>query len=73
MKTSSDLLKDIYKEYQERLNSGAAKTCNSFNISTFIEKYGYSQSTINNLLDELESYGYINRWIIDAFELIVED
>lgn len=67
------LLDRIHDEYHNRLEQGK-KPEQSLNFENqfFIDKYGYSESEFINLLNELSDYGYIKKWIVAAFELIID-
>ena len=60
----------LYKLIQNEYNSSNK---NGFNYDLFINKYGYTKEELDIILDELSKYGLIEKWIIDGFELIVED
>lgn len=66
------LLEDIQKEYQNRLDEGKSPQCVAFSKEIFITKYNYSEKTLDKLLDELNDYGHIEKWITDDFELIID-
>ena len=71
-KLAQNLLNDIRKEYQNRLNNGESKSQVVFSQNIFIEKYNYSKNVLEKLLDELNNYGYIEKWITGDFEFIVD-
>lgn len=67
------LLSQTKEEYQNRLNEGVEKgSAIVFNNIFFIKKYKYNSNELKILLDELEQNGYIEKWILGAFELIVD-
>ena len=70
---ANKLLGDINTEYQNQLDSGInPKQAAIFNNKTFIDKYHYDSKTLNLALKELHDYGYIIKWQIPAFTLIVD-
>lgn len=70
---ASELLSIIQKEYNERLNSGINKSkATIFSNDYIIENYNYNPKTLKSLVKELVEYGYIEKWIIPGFKLIVD-
>ena len=66
------LYKNIKTEYQNRLDEGKSKQCIAFSKSIFITKYNYPELLLRDLLNELNDYGYIKKWITGDFELIID-
>lgn len=69
---SQILYRDIKTEYQNRLDEGKTKQCIAFSKSIFITKYNYPEPLLRDLLNELNDYGYIKKWITGGFELIID-
>ena len=59
--------------YQKIIDEYNLSNKTEFEYSLFINKYGYSKNELDNLLDELAKYGYIEKWILEAFHLTIED
>ena len=70
---ANKLLDEINAEYKSRLANGEPKEkANVFANQLFTQKYHYDINTLDNLLNELYNYGYIEKWIISAFVLKVD-
>lgn len=63
---------ELYKEYQDRLKQGMNEGCNTFSKDSFFSKFNYSDGEIEEILDELKYYGYIEKWINDYFALKID-
>jgi len=62
----------MYEEYQERLKQGMNKGCNAFFKDVFFAKFNYSDDEIEEILDELNYYGYIEKWINGCFAIKID-
>lgn len=67
------LFECINQEYHNRLDNGDFPGEPSvFQYQLFVEKYGYNRDLLESLLEELADNNFIEKWVIDAFKLIVD-
>ncbi len=70
---ANELLLFIREVYNNRLAKGISQTqAVIFNKNEVCESFHISSGEIDNLLQELNDYGYIEKWIIPTFELKVD-